>query len=259
MIFALFLASAHASDVTLLPDRPLYAPLLSNTSSPYWGLRASAGPNIQAALGQEFQFCQFTVGDSVMQFGLSAGAFLGMQLDGPLTFPVQTLDGVISAPMDWSQRRLRIRTAWKHLSGHYADGVRHLDKLPTNHEGLSRELWETDIQWLYSDMRLSGGVSWMIKSLVHNKGASLRLGADWESADRHGPHAALEYTGQSWTEWTPGFVMQLGYSWIAESQRLRLGLRGYSGPNEVSKLEEQDDRYLAFQFSYHPRIPETQK
>ena len=95
----------------------------------------------------------------------------------------------------------------------------------------------------------------MIKSIVYGNGARFQTALDYESPHQSGWHFGALVTTESWTLWRPSLAGQIGWSGLGNQQRIRVGLRGYWGRNESSKLEQLSDQYLGIQINYVSRTP----
>ena len=241
--------------MTWFPTAALVLPLQGNPHA--FVSRAGWNNNgIDAALSDELPLLSREIGDATLQFGVGAGVYMHFEPAGELTFHMETVDGIFAFPLDvrvgdWSGRMM-----WSHLSGHFADGIRRTERVPTpaEIESFSREALHLQVSRVFSWFRPTLGGWGLLHAVDGGEGVGVFAGLDVEQPGAVGGFGAAYFSMAGEHDWSPSSAGKIGLrTGEIEGRGVRLAVAGYTGRNPSGKWSSENVRQLGIEFSFDTR------
>lgn len=244
----------------LLFPSMLHTPVYIDPLEPMSRVRLHSD-GLTAAVGQTVPVVGVQAGELRAQVGLLGGVYMGFQPGRELTFYLLTFDGIFGIPVDVRWRSLEARLAVTHLSAHYGDGIRLLERYPgPERQGAFSREWVAltvgahlfeGVAGLQEVYAFTGGRA--IYHVVDDGGGAAAwagVQADW--LPRHGPFAAVQVMAAGEQDWTPNVSVQVGGR-LGASGRIRLAGVFYTGRGQAGKESVDPEQHVGAQVAFSPR------
>lgn len=240
---------------TWLPDEPLFPLPVADSRAPLSAvtLRFEDSLVIDATLAADFPIVNVSFGETRplrLGFGVAAGAYMGFDPSGELTFQLQTFDGLFAFPLDLAWGPLRARLQWAHLSAHFADGVRDDPELRDRRDAFSREWVQLQVAGLLGPASVYGGSRLILHAEDEVDPFGVQVGGMIAGPWVVAPYAAVDLQIYGEQGWRPALAGQVGAQAHLRRTRFRLGAAARYGAEDTGQLYDLDEAWIGMVFGF---------
>lgn len=205
---------------------------------------------IDAGIGADFPFVQWSPGRVRAQVGLTAAVFMDFDAGGALTFDLETFDGTFALPIDVAAGPWAARAEFSHTSAHWGDGVRKGDERPTNLDAYSREALSLAGSYDLWFLRAYAGAHVLVHRYPEVDPWGVQLGVEARGPWNVSPYLAVDMKLAGEFAWEPEVAGQAGLLVGRPGRRLRVAVAAHAGPDDTGKREGAPEPYVGLLFGF---------
>jgi len=273
LMLAVSLPAAMAADITPLPEKDLFRPLLADPKEPRFqvsALRVDSDVHDSTVgavgFGENFGIARWPGrhAQEAWQLNLSAGVFAQFDLDAPSDDLVNA-DYIVGFPVSYRNDRWSARLRFYHQSSHLGD--EYLLRVHPDRVNLSFESLETLVSYEWERWRVYGGGEYLVfREPEELEPGILHAGVEYRASEPSwniGTLGAARLVGgldaKSWEQhdWDVALSLKLGLEFRPQRDAGRSGrswnllLEFYDGPSPYGQFYTYEVRYWGLGLVLH--------